>query len=175
MNDLYGAKTEERISSRAWDKSATPETKDSRNPWLAGPISTGLEPSQTNSDAPMWCSGPESNRYAPITEAADFLHTTVFTASSGCSCAGLCLHRGACAVGAPRLVSTPSHCWAWLGVASACRPGVSPNLRGFTQVLSLPGAQFLSPLCLPIPPPEQTVGIVAAGLGLAGVRMNDKQ
>jgi hypothetical protein len=46
------------------------------------------------------------------------------------------------ALGAPRLVSTPSLDRAWLGVASARLPGVSPNLRGFTQELSCPGAQF---------------------------------
>lgn len=40
--------------------------------------------------------------------AADFRHTTVFTASLCCLCAGLCLHPGADAVGARRLVSTPS-------------------------------------------------------------------
>ena len=77
-----------------------------------------------------------------MTEAADFLHTAVFTAGLDRSCAGLCLHPGAGALGAPRLVSTPSHDWAWLGIASTHWPGVLPNLRGFTQGLSPSGAQF---------------------------------
>lgn len=83
-----------------------------------------------------WCRGRGSNPYAAFRQAADFRHTAVFTASLRCSCAGLCLHRGADAVGAPRLVSTPSRVQAWLGVASDNCPGGSPNLRGFTQALS---------------------------------------
>lgn len=41
------------------------------------------------------------------------------------------------------------------GLARRCLAtgaGGSPNLTGFTQALSLPGAQFLSLLCLPISP-----------------------
>lgn len=86
--------------------------------------------------ATHWCRGRGSNPYAAFRQAADFHHTAVFTASLCCSCAGLCLHHGADAVGAPRLVSTPSRVRAWLGVASDDGPGGSPNLRGFTQVLS---------------------------------------
>ena len=34
------------------------------------------------------------------------------------SWSGLSLHRSVAALGAPRLVSTPSHRWAWLGITS---------------------------------------------------------
>lgn len=67
-----------------------------------------------------------------------------------------------CALGAPRLVSTPSPpplsrpLRAWLGVASAHRaPGVSPNLKGSAPAVSGRALNRLSPLCLPISSPRQ--------------------
>lgn len=79
-----------------------------------------------------------------------------FRRQRGCSCAGLCLHRGHSALGAPRLVSTPSQGYqAWLGVVSPTRAGISPNLRGFTRGLSLPGAQSSKSAVSTISPPRQ--------------------
>ena len=87
-----------------------------------------------------WCRGRESNPYglrrgifvtlrlsppAPAVRALDYAFTMAPRA-----------------LGAPRLVSTPSPCRAWLGIASAVSRGVSPNLRRFTQALSPPGAQL---------------------------------
>ncbi|SOY47077.1 hypothetical protein CBM2588_A130015 [Cupriavidus taiwanensis] len=56
-----------------------------------------------------------------------------------CSWAGARLHHSLAAVGARRLLSTPSQpCgWAWLGVGSdAMHPGRSPNLTGVTSGVS---------------------------------------
>ena len=52
-------------------------------------------------------------------------------------------------LGAPRLVSTPSSCDAWLGIAIL---QVSPNLRSVTHKVSQMRLNFLSLVCLPIPP-----------------------
>lgn len=87
-----------------------------------------------------WCSGPESNRYA--LRRGIFVTLRLSPPAIGRSCAGLCLDR-AIALGPRRLVSTPSPVW---GLArrylSHDWPGDSPNLTGFTRVLSPPGAQF---------------------------------
>lgn len=56
-----------------------------------------------------------------------------------CSWAGARLHHSLAAVGARRLLSTPSQpCgWAWLGVGSdAMHPGRSPTLTGVTSGVS---------------------------------------
>ncbi len=61
----------------------------------------------------------------------DFRTTIVFTTLSVC---GLdYLFTIAVALGAPRLVSTPSSCDAWLGIAIL---QVSPNLRSYTHKVS---------------------------------------
>ena len=70
--------------------------------------------------------------------------------------------RRPCALGAPRLVSTPSpralHREAWLGVASMRASGVSPNLKGSAPAVSDRALNLLSPLCLPISSPRQQGG-----------------
>ena len=51
----------------------------------------------------------------------DFLHTSAFAAGRVTTTVRALDYAFAvaqCATGAPRLVSTPSHCWAWLGVAA---------------------------------------------------------
>lgn len=84
----------------------------------------------------------DRNRTGTAVRPRDFHHTAAFAAGICRLCAGLCLDHCVSAVGPRRLVSTPSHCWAWLGVVSALGPGISPNLTGFTWALSLPSAQF---------------------------------
>ena len=61
---------------------------------------------------------------------------------------GLSLHLGRVALGAARLVSTPSRFRAWLGVVArvSLHAGSSPNLTGFTLRLSHPGAQIFKSL-----------------------------
>ena len=70
--------------------------------------------------------------------------------------------RRPCALGAPRLVSTPSslelYREAWLGVASMRASGVSPNLKGSAPTVSGRALNRLSPLCLPISSPRQKGG-----------------
>ena len=79
--------------------------------------------------------------------STDFLTTTSFLALTVC---GLdypfTIPFG---LGAPRLVSTPSSCDAWLGIAIL---QVSPNLRSYTHKISQMRLNFLSLVCLPIPP-----------------------
>lgn len=72
-----------------------------------------------------------------------------------CSWSGARLHHSLAAVGARRLLSTPSRpCGrAWLGVGSDTRdPGRSPTLTGVTSGVSPRRLKFSSPLCLPISP-----------------------
>jgi len=60
-------------------------------------------------------------------------------ADAGCSWSGARLHHSLAAVGARRLLSTPSRAaaWAWLGVGSDVQhPGRSPNLTGVTSEVS---------------------------------------
>lgn len=85
--------------------------------------------------------GLEPARITP----ADFRHTTAFTASFRCSCAGLCLDHGA-----TRFRPPPSSLYTF-SVETELRsalprryPGVSPNLTGFTRELSQLGAQLLT-------------------------------
>lgn len=76
------------------------------------------------------------------------------------SWSGARLHLSLLALGARRLLSTPSKAplgaKAWLGISSDLRPGPSPSLTGFTSGVSPEGLKFgLSPLRLPISPPGQ--------------------
>ena len=92
--------------------------------------------------------------------AEDFLPTSAFAAvphRAGRSWSGARLHHSLAAVGARRLLSTPSlgsfDPRAWLGISSNLRSGPSPSLTGFTSGVSPGGLKFgLSPLRLPIPP-----------------------
>jgi len=105
-----------------------------------------------------WCPRPESNRHA--------LRRGIFfplrlspppSPKKRRSWAGARLHHSLSALGARRLLSTPSEepfgSRAWLGISSDLRPGPSPSLTGFTSGVSLRGLKFgLSPLRLPISP-----------------------
>jgi len=94
--------------------------------------------------AMVWCRERESNPYSQ--RPRDFLHTTVFTAGRCRSCAGLCLHHGAMRVRCP---PSSLYTFPFPGLARCClaaRAGVSPNLTGFTRVLSPPCAQFYKSL-----------------------------
>ena len=78
-------------------------------------------------------------------------------ARAGRSWSGARLHHSLSAVGARRLLSTPSlepfGSRAWLGISSNLRSGPSPSLTGFTSRVSPRRLKFgLSPLRLPIPP-----------------------
>ena len=92
--------------------------------------------------------------------AEDFLPTSAFAADlhgAGRSWSGARLHHSLSAVGARRLLSTPSlepfGSRAWLGISSNLRSGPSPSLTGFTSRVSPRRLKFgLSPLRLPIPP-----------------------
>jgi len=109
----------------------------------------------------VWCPGPESNRHA--------LRRGIFfplrlspppPRKRRRSWAGARLHHSLSALGARRLLSTPSEkpfgFRAWLGISSDLRPGPSPSLTGFTSGVSPGGLKFgLSPLRLPISPPGQ--------------------
>jgi len=102
--------------------------------------------------------------------AGDFLTTSAFaaTVSTQCSWSGARLHHSLAALGARRLLSTPSEALygakAWLGISSDLRPGPSPSLTGFTSEVSPGGLKFgLSPLRLPISPPGQ-IGIQSTSL-----------
>lgn len=66
---------------------------------------------------------------------------------------GLSLHRGVAAVGAARLVSTPSCFQAWLGITSKG----FPEFEQFCFARFHTSTQFgLSPLRLPVPPRPHT-------------------
>ena len=103
---------------------------------------------------------PEAGIEPARLSARDFLTTSTFAAAllnAGRSWSGARLHHSLAAVGARRLLSTPSEepfgSRAWLGISSDLRPGPSPSLTGFTSGVSPGGLKFgLSPLRLPISP-----------------------
>lgn len=69
---------------------------------------------------------PEAGIEPAHLSARDFLTTSTFAATlltAGCSWSGARLHHSLAAVGARRLLSTPSQtfAWAWLGVGSATK------------------------------------------------------
>ena len=115
-------------------------------------------PLQRQGRLPNWCPRPESNRHA--------LRRGIFfplrlspppSPKKRRSWAGARLHHSLSALGARRLLSTPSEepfgSRAWLGISSDLRPGPSPSLTGFTSGVSPGGLKFgLSPLRLPISP-----------------------
>lgn len=95
----------------------------------------------------------------PITlRSTDFLTSYGFRRRPiGRLWSGLSLHRAPCRrLGAARLVSTPSRCRAWLGIAILQD---SPNLSSSAPPVSWRALQFgLSPLRLPISPRPQSRG-----------------
>src|ERR1700730_16866158 len=124
----------------------------------------------------VWCGRPESNRHRPF-GPTDFLTLYGFRRLSSRVRAeaslwsGLSLHRGvrpmkASAIGAARLVSTPSRGAfvrrAWLGVAT-CE--VSPTLGSSTSPVSRRALKLRSsPLRLPISPRPQNLNSYRLGL-----------
>src|SRR6516165_8689601 len=91
-----------------------------------------------------------------------FLPATAFAAATRRLWSGLSLHHGVAAVGAARLVSTPSRFQAWLGITSEG----FPDFEQFC-ILGFPGSTQvgLSPLRLPISPrPRAMAFITRAGL-----------
>ena len=91
-----------------------------------------------------------------------FLPATAFAAATRRLWSGLSLHHGVAAVGAARLVSTPSRFQAWLGITSEG----FPDFEQFC-ILGFPGSTQvgLSPLRLPISPrPRAMTFITRAGL-----------
>jgi hypothetical protein len=66
----------------------------------------------------QWCGRPDLNRHEPL-GPTDFRTTSAFAAvQEGRLWSGLSLHRGVSALGAARLVSTPSPFGAWFGIAN---------------------------------------------------------
>ena len=85
-----------------------------------------------------WCPRPESNRHDREVEGFSY-HFGFRRQRMRCSWSGARLHHSLAAVGARRLLSTPSQPggWTWLGVGSDARhPGLSPTLTGFTSGVS---------------------------------------
>jgi hypothetical protein len=110
-----------------------------------------------------WCGRGESNPQGLLARRI-FIPATVFTAAHhilkipGRLWSGLSLHLSECALGAARLVSTPSRCRAWLGIAIG---KVSPNLSSSASAVSHRALMFaLSPLRLPVPPRPLTASIL---------------
>ena len=82
-----------------------------------------------------------------------FIPTTTFVAANWRLWSGLSLHRSVLALGAARLVSTPSHC---LGLARDCHrhdPEGFPEFEQFYFRCFQRSTQFQSSLlCIPVPP-----------------------
>ena len=76
----------------------------------------------------------------------DFLHTSAFAAgrvTTTVRALDYAFTVAQCATGAPRLVSTPSHCWAWLGVAAVVASLPMPH-RGFAEFEGIHAGAFAS-------------------------------
>jgi|GEM_PF-2936312 len=103
---------------------------------------------------------PEAGIEPARLAARDFLATSAFAATlrnAGCSWSGARLHHSLAAVGARRLLSTPSRAlaWAWLGVGSdeqASRAFAEFDGRHFGGFPLKAQIVCSSPLCLPISP-----------------------
>src|SRR5271169_1728856 len=83
-----------------------------------------------------WYGRPDLNRHRPC-GPTDFHTTSAFAAANRRSWSGLSLHHGVAALGAARLVSTPSPDGAWLGIASEG----FPEFGQFYSGNFLPGTQ----------------------------------
>ena len=97
-----------------------------------------------------WCPGPESNRHDREVEGFSY-HFDFRRQRERCSWSGARLHHSLAAVGARRLLSTPSHEPFDSGLGSAlartfAHPGRSPNLTGFTFGVSSGGLKFFKSL-----------------------------
>ena len=92
-----------------------------------------------------WCGRPDLNRHRPC-GPTDFRTPSAFAAAQdGRSWSGLSLHPGVVALGAARLVSTPSLYGAWLGITSEGFPEFE---QFYSNDFSL-GTHGLSPVRLP--------------------------
>src|SRR6185437_7325990 len=97
------------------------------------------------------CGRGDLNSHGPF-DPTDFHTTSAFAATRiGCSWSGLSLHHGIAALGAARLASTPSHCWAWLGITSEG----FPDFGQFYSRCFHRGTQFLKSGASTIPPRPQ--------------------
>ena len=111
-----------------------------------------------------WCPRPESNRHA-FRRGIFFPLRLSPPARMRCSWAGARLHHRLAALGARRLLSTPSPMdlaiGAWLGVGSgACAPRAFTEFDGVHLWSFLRRAQIVSsPLCLPVSP----LGLIRPG------------
>jgi len=113
---------------------------------------------RTDADFLDWCPRPESNRHA-LRRGIFFplRFSPLPSPKKRRSLAGARLHHSLSALGARRLLSTPSEepfgSRAWVGISLDLRPGPSSSLTGFTSGASSGGLKFgLSPLRLPISP-----------------------
>ena len=99
-----------------------------------------------------WCPRPESNRHDREVEGFSY-HFDFRRQRRRCSWSGARLHHSLAAVGARRLLSTPSHEAFDSGLGSAlartlARSGRSPNLTGFTFGVSSGGLKLLQVPCV---------------------------
>lgn len=128
----------------------------------------------------VWYPRPESNRQA--------LRRGIFfplrlspppSPKKRRSWAGARLHRSLSALGARRLLSTPSQAIlprAWLGVGSAANAARAfAEFDGFHFRRFRRKAQILSPLCLPIPPPGLGATTLALSFGKSFSEANASQ
>ena len=103
-----------------------------------------------------WCGRPDLNRHGPL-GPTDFHPTSAFAAAVRRSWSGLSLHHGVSALGAARLVSTPSPEGAWLGIASEG----FPEFGQFYTSSFLLGTQWLKSGASTIPPRPHTGFVIA--------------
>jgi len=109
-----------------------------------------------------WCGRPDLNRHRPC-GPTDFHTTSAFAATqNGRSWSGLSLHLGVAALGAARLVSTPSRCRAWLGIASEGFPEFEQFYIGSFP----PSTQSLKSGASTIPPRPRTPELYPNPIGL---------
>jgi hypothetical protein len=108
--------------------------------------------------ADRWDGAEDGSRTRMAFRPRDFRRNYDFRRRHRRLCAGLCLHPRAM-----RIRCSPSSLYTFSlrSLARRCldswSSGGSPNLRRFTQELSQPGAQFPSPLRLPVSPPRHGV------------------
>ena len=110
-----------------------------------------------------WCGRSDLNRHRPC-GPTDFLTPSAFAAAQhGRSWSGLSLHRGVAALGAARLVSTPSRLRAWLGITSKGFPEFEQFYIGDFS----PCTQMLKSGASTIPPRPHTAALIDRGENIA--------
>jgi hypothetical protein len=149
---------------RRWIAAADPErTEQKRNETLSG---MGADtPFGAKVGGPRcpggWCSRPESNRYDLAIDGFSYLPQLSLPLRLQRLGSGLSLHHCRLAIGAARLVSTPSEFLRLgSGLASAQNRSLAGSVPRIWAVLlstfPLRHSNRLSPLRLPIPPRELT-------------------